>query len=399
MRISDFFTIKGLPVLGLAFFCLQMQFWFPVWVLFLLERGISLSEIVVADMIFWTCVIIFEVPAGMFGDRVGRKRTYFIGAILGALSYFFMILINDFSMLILCWIIWSVYIAIVSGTDTAFIYEILKTENQLENSTFVFGYFSAISSVAFIVTHFTAGFLYQINSSLPIFLNIIVSLLAASLILKLPDPTDGNYETTSFTDVVNAMKKQFLTNRVLKYAIIIMSVFLMYHWTLTLIFQPLLIGLNIEVEYFGYFYFFFTILGILAGVLAGPLEKRFGQTSLLIFSFFIVFSSVGITAWIPGLLSVVGIMWLRFGFFLGQPVLQATINHEIDDTHRASVFSFTNMLYSLMLVFSRPLVGFITELWNVKLAYQVWFLLGIPIMIILFILVKKMNINRNKPLY
>ena len=32
-----------------------------------------MNEIIIADMIFWSSVFLFEVPAGMIGDKIGRK--------------------------------------------------------------------------------------------------------------------------------------------------------------------------------------------------------------------------------------------------------------------------------------------------------------------------------------
>ncbi len=391
MNLKEFYGVSGLPRLGVAYFFLQMQFWFPIWVLFLLERNISLSEIVVADMVFWASVILFEVPAGMIGDRLGRKKTYFIGALLGAMSYTLMIYITDFSWLIVCWICWSIFIAIVSGTDTAYIYELLKEGNQSHQSTYVFGYFSSITGLAFIITHFSAGFLYDLDPILPIFLNVIVSLFAAIIILTLPSPKKGTYATPSFNDIFNAMKNQFFSNDIVKYVVILMAVVMMYHWTVTLIFQPFLIELGFDVEFFGFVYLIFTSLGILGGFFAGRLEKKFGKIPLLITSLFLVVSAVGITGFIPGIISVGGIMILRAAFYLGDPVLKVILNREVEDAHRASIFSFTNMLYSSMLFFSRPLVGFVTEVWSSKSAFQLWFVLGIPMTMALLFLITKLS--------
>jgi MFS family permease len=391
MNLKEFYRVPGLPKLGLAYFFLQMQFWFPIWVLFLLERDISLSEIVIADMVFWASVIIFEVPAGMIGDRLGRKKTYFIGALLGAMSYALMIYIIDFYWLIICWICWSIYIAIVSGTDTAYIYELLKEENQSHQSTYVFGYFASITSLAFIITHFSAGFFYGVDPILPIFLNVIVSLFAALIILTLPTPKKGTYTTPSFNDIFNAMKEQFFSNDIVKYVVMLMAVIMMYHWTVTLIFQPFLIELGFEVEFFGFVYLIFTVLGILGGFLAGPLEKRFGKIPVLVTSLLLVVSAVGFTGLIPGIISVGGIMILRAAFYLGDPILKVILNREVEDAHRASIFSFSNMLYSSILFFSRPLVGLVSDMWSSKSAFQLWFVLGIPMAISLLFLIRKLS--------
>ena len=57
MRLNKFLAIQGLPRLALAFVFLQMPFLFPIWVLFLLDRGLSFTEIIIADMIFYGSIM------------------------------------------------------------------------------------------------------------------------------------------------------------------------------------------------------------------------------------------------------------------------------------------------------------------------------------------------------
>ena len=138
----------------------------------------------------------------------------------------------------------------------------------------------------------------------------------------------------------------------------------------------------------GIIYFLFTTLGVISGILTGVLENRFGKFLVISLSVITIVFAVGLTGFIPGILSVFGIIWLRFAFYLGEPVLKVIINEQIEDTNRSSVFSFANMIYSLMLVFSRPLVGLITDLSSPRLAFQVWFVFGIVMIVLLLFLLK-----------
>src|SRR5215831_3106472 len=51
-----------------------------VWVLYLQQRrGLSLTEITIADIAFWITTTLSEVPTGVVADTLGRKTSIAIG--------------------------------------------------------------------------------------------------------------------------------------------------------------------------------------------------------------------------------------------------------------------------------------------------------------------------------
>ena len=73
-RIGD-----PLTRLNLATFLLSLTIYSPILVLFYTGRGLSLFQILSLEA-FNSAVILFaEVPTGVLGDRIGLKRTVFLG--------------------------------------------------------------------------------------------------------------------------------------------------------------------------------------------------------------------------------------------------------------------------------------------------------------------------------
>ena len=63
---------------GIIVTALEVQFWFPVWLLFLLDRGFTIGQAALADAVFRIVATIGEVPAGWLSDRIGRKKSLYL---------------------------------------------------------------------------------------------------------------------------------------------------------------------------------------------------------------------------------------------------------------------------------------------------------------------------------
>lgn len=389
MKLNHFVLYR----LGLIYFLIQLQFWFPIWIIFLLDKGLTLNEIIIADMLYWALIVILEVPMGYIGDRIGRKKTYFIGAICGSITFLIMTLINNLSLLIICWICWSIFLAIISGTDTAYIYEIIKEEKLINNVNSIFGYFASLASLAYIFSHFLAGFLYSINMNLPILTNAICVLAAGILIFSLPDVhhEEDLYSIPTFKEVIIDIAWKTPIVRTLMF---ILALLYAYMWTTTFIFQPFLLELGINLELFGLIYFAFTSLGVIGGLITGKLVKIFGGNYLIIVGSFGLWIAIGFVGFFESVLALVGIIFIRFFYFISESPIKVLINAEIDNKHRASIFSLANLISSILLLMFRPFIGYLSDLYNSKSAFQLWFLIGIIPFILIISLIRKIMKTR-----
>lgn len=107
--------------LSRRFVVLRMTRWFPtglvipIYVLFLLDRGFSLSEIAVASAAQGAVVLALELPTGGLADAVGRRRVLLIATVIDAL--FLAALIATFSLwaLVAAFALQGVYRALESG--------------------------------------------------------------------------------------------------------------------------------------------------------------------------------------------------------------------------------------------------------------------------------------------
>ncbi|TXT63243.1 MAG: membrane protein of unknown function [Promethearchaeota archaeon] len=367
--------------LGLTYFLIQLQFWFPIWVIFLLDKGLTFTDIIIADMLYWGMIVLLEVPMGYIGDRLGRKKTYFFGAMLGAFTFLMMVLITEFYLLLICWVCWSFFLTIISGTDTAYIYELIKDENLLERSNTIFGYFASITSLSFITSHFFASLLYSVNMNLPILVNAFCALAAGILVTTLPSPKKKPEDL-----LIPKMKELIVDiawkNKPIRILIFILALLYAYSWSTTLIFQPFLLDLGVNIEFFGVVYLSFTSLGVIGGLITGKLVQWIGSYYLIIFGTLGMWIAIGLSGFSPSLYALIGIVFIRFFYFLSESPLKVLINNDIENKYRASIFSLSNLISSLMLLLLRPLIGFFSDIIGTRSTFQIWFFLGIMVFII-----------------
>ena len=118
---TNYLQSRSLRTFAFIHFALECQFWFPVWLVFLVQKGFDLTTVVLADGIFRLTVVVMEFPMGYISDRIGRRNSYFWVAILSIATYVGIIYLDGVIMLFGVWILWG------SIMGTVFWYSLLRS--------------------------------------------------------------------------------------------------------------------------------------------------------------------------------------------------------------------------------------------------------------------------------
>src|SRR2546427_4449304 len=73
----------------------------PAQVAFLLERGLSWTEIFVLNSVFNAVLVAFEVPTGALADRIGRRFTMVLGSFAMAIAFLVYYVSSSFGFFVL----------------------------------------------------------------------------------------------------------------------------------------------------------------------------------------------------------------------------------------------------------------------------------------------------------
>lgn len=96
-----------------------------VWVLFLVQRGFTLTDVGIAEGFFHGVSMCCEIPSGMLADLLGRKRTLVLSGILSFLSSLCMVDSKGMGLVLVSMGLNALSYNLVSGTREALTYDSL----------------------------------------------------------------------------------------------------------------------------------------------------------------------------------------------------------------------------------------------------------------------------------
>jgi MFS family permease len=103
--------------------------WMPVWVIFMQERGLSLGQIGVLELISILLLAISEVPTGAVADTFGRKWSMAIGASIHGFALLGILTSVLSPVFVVAYCLWAVSFSFLSGASEAFAYDSLKADH------------------------------------------------------------------------------------------------------------------------------------------------------------------------------------------------------------------------------------------------------------------------------
>jgi len=162
----------------------------PVWVLFLLSRGVSYSGIGLLDAAFSVTVLLSEVPTGYLGDRIGRRRALLVGTAGGAVGSILFAFGSSLPAFLVAYVTLAVAQTFTSGSDSAWLYDTLKARTDTESFTRIRGRGKAIGLLASGVAAVAGGLLGAVNLAWPWIVGGLVTGLAVPVVATFPTPEE-----------------------------------------------------------------------------------------------------------------------------------------------------------------------------------------------------------------
>lgn len=91
-------------------------------------RGLSTLEFGLLQSLYYFVAVSLEVPSGVIADRFGRRHTMVLGALLGVVGSLLRIIAFDFWLFAAAEVCFAAALALVSGADSAMLYDSLDAE-------------------------------------------------------------------------------------------------------------------------------------------------------------------------------------------------------------------------------------------------------------------------------
>ncbi len=169
-------------------FLKNLRFFDAFFILFLLEKGLSYTEIGILYAAREIIINIVEVPSGFIADKYGRKNALIGSFLFYILSFSIFYVSNNFWPFLLAFLSYGVADAFRSGTHKGMIMDYLKLNNWQNEKINYYGHTRAWSQKGSAISSLIAGIIvFYSGSYQSIFLySIIPYLINLLLILSYP---------------------------------------------------------------------------------------------------------------------------------------------------------------------------------------------------------------------
>lgn len=177
-------------------FLKNMRFFDAFFILFLIDKGISFTQIGMLYAIREIITNLFEIPSGIIADSFGRKRALAGSFILYISSFVLFYLFQDFWLFLLAFMFFGLAEAFRSGTHKGMIMDYLKLNNREEQAAYYYGHTRSWSLTGSALSALMAGIIVFYGGSYDsIFLySIVPYLLNFILILSYPGSLNRSLE-------------------------------------------------------------------------------------------------------------------------------------------------------------------------------------------------------------
>lgn len=117
-------------LLAASTFLLAITIYSPILVFFYQGRGLSLFQILSLEAVTGLAQVMFEVPTGVLGDRLGVKRTVVAGHALQAAWIGVLMLAGSYPVFLAGYVVLGLALALRSGATEAWLFELLRRHGR-----------------------------------------------------------------------------------------------------------------------------------------------------------------------------------------------------------------------------------------------------------------------------
>jgi MFS family permease len=335
-------------------------FYLPVYFLFLRDQGYALAFLGLVSAAFSYSLVAVEIPTGYIGDLIGRRGSLAVGAVVRAGVVAAYPFAGSKTAYLALHALWAVGWAFRSGTQDAWLYEVLKSTCDEDEYARIDGRANSLLLVVSAATAIAGGFMYTIEPAAPFLANAAVALAGLPILYTFPAvETDGDDETFGFRDAIVLLRAQ-TRRREIRYFVAYAAVFAAVFAATRPFEQPMLRSVGVPIAGLGVLYAGFKLVSAGAAASAGVVEDRLGVRGTFavlpaIYGF--VFAVVLV---VP--VAIVPVVFLNRAIrTVTRPIQNKYLNDRLDDVGRATVLSGASMALSVVSGTGKLVNGHVTD--------------------------------------
>ncbi|MGC9375280.1 MAG: MFS transporter [Bacteroidales bacterium] len=357
----------------LKLYIIKIAKWFmlfmPIVVLFYEDNGLAMRHVFLLQAIYSVSIVILEIPSGYLADVLGRKSTLVIGTIMGLLGFLTYSFSYGFTGFLVAEIILGIGQSLISGADSAMLYDTLQEDGKKEQYIKFEGRMISIGNFAEAIAGILGGLLAGISLRYPYYAQTMVSFIGVPAAILLIEPQKHREVIKlKLQDILKIVKYALYDHKELKWNIIFSSVIGSATLTMAWFVQPYFEIIALPVTLFGIFWTMLNLTVGVSAIFAHKIEYKLKQTKTMLWITILIPAGYIAISRIQALWGL-GVLFI-FYFVRGvaTPVLKDYINKLCDSNIRATVLSVRNFVIRIFFAIIGPFVGWYTDTFNLQAA-------------------------------
>ncbi len=348
------------PPLICVFHALQMSL-FPMAIVTIFwqrQVGMTMTEIMALQAGFGLAMALFEFPSGFLADRIGYRRTLLAASLVTACAWGLYVGAGSFWRIALAEALLGVGLSLVSGTDSALLYESLVESGEERQFSRWSGRMVFWGQSAEGLAALSAGLLYTLSPRLPFQLEVGVWVANLGVALALVEPIRSRPSLGQSADQIKRMLRfAVLESPRLRRLIGAIVVFGLSSFIPVWMIQIYAVEAGMGESWLGPMWAVANFIVALTALASHRLERRLGlSTSLSICGLLVGIGYFGLAA-VHHLWGFVFYFCLTAARGLSSPILQHEEHRAVASANRAGFLSLRSLVFRLSFLVLGPLVG------------------------------------------
>jgi MFS family permease len=163
----------------------------PIWAVFLLSRGLSLTQFGIVEAALHVGMLIAQVPTGALADALGRRRLLVAAGFFTAIAELGYVYAPGFALICVAGGIHGVAFALRTGADEAYLFDSLAHDDAQAQFPRMLGGLWAVFQFAGAISFMAGGLIATYSQPLAFWLTATCALAASAIATRLPDDRRG----------------------------------------------------------------------------------------------------------------------------------------------------------------------------------------------------------------
>jgi len=358
-------------------FALKAAKWFmlfmPVVVLFFMDNGLSVEEVMWTQAAYSLSVALFEMPSGYFSDKLGRRLTLILAMLITMAGYLVMSASYSFWWFVAAEILMGLGGSFMSGTDSAMLYDTLIQLKREDSYLKLEGRMYSVATFSEAVAAIFGGWIAaQFGMRMTVYAFLLCLLFGLWCAIRLIEPEVGEEgETDESVNVRDILRFTFFQNNTLRWYVILSGSIGASTLTMAWFAQPYMQQAGLSLTTIGWMWSALNLTVAVFAFVAHHVYRfltKYQIVLLIVVGIAMSYAGLGQSHGWWGLTFVFGIYVVRG---IATPILKDFVNELTPSSMRATVLSIRGFIIRVVFSSLAPFLGWVSDVYTLQQAFSI----------------------------